>query len=1095
MPENDYIPACGDDLLYRVFDSLDACVYVSDPVTYDILFINNKMAQAFGKTPAEFVGKKCYSVLQEGMDAPCPFCPCLSLSEESDSPVVWEEHNTLTKRYYKNTDTIIKWSNGKNVHVQYSVDISGVKQVEKALELQVKQQKVLSDISLEFASASNTRSIFNSSLKKIVDYLNLCGAYVLQLDENAGEFICLYSFIGKNDSPALIVGESFEYKPDSLFFERIMSGLSFTADDFSAINPKLPDASVPLTNIKCAVMPIFVDGKLWGAIVCAKNFADNFSREYDISFLHLVCNVFATGLERKIIEDNLSETKLRLTTVLDSAPVSIFWKDTNHIYRGCNKHFANFAGCNISDVDGKSDYDFLPKDFADKVVMDDREMLSTKKPILGRDLKIHNINGTDKWIREYKVPLLNDDGTIESILGTFEDITDIKTKELELLRRDKELVMVADEAKRANSAKSEFLSRMSHEIRTPMNAIIGMTHIAKNSLDLEKVDKCLNKIDISSKHLLSIINDILDMSKIEADKLEISHEPFNLESVLVNVTNVVIVKADEKKQTIEIEIEDDVARNYNGDALRITQVLTNLFTNAVKFSNDATTIKLHVSNLKTINGKSHLQFRMQDYGIGMTPEQIEKLFTPFEQADGTIARRFGGTGLGLTICKRIVELMGGTIKVESEYGVGSTFTFTLMLDVIHSNRTKFSDAIDISSLRILFVDDSYETRELFVELLRLRDINIDAVESGEKALELVKKAEAEHIPYNIIFVDWRMPGLDGIQTTRLIKQQTHDSSVIILTSIAEWSSIKKEALEAGIVRFLPKPFFSSSVINLINEVLGPIRNRTINDPSDIPDFKGKSILLVEDIEINREIVSALLEETHVTIDCADNGLTATKMFRKNTDKYDLILMDINMPIMDGYEATKIIRDINHPNAKTIPIIAMTANAFKEDVARCIEVGMNGHIAKPIDEKGLIEKLNENLYSTGSNEKMETSASTGNGEQFKPYANIEEGLGRLLKNKNLYSKLLKRFKEGNGALDDITAELNKNDISKALELIHALKGTSANLSLSKLHEQSARLEADLKFGDGSNKSEYLSDLSDTFSKTFEMLDSIIAFLES
>ena len=529
-----------------------------------------------------------------------------------------------------------------------------------------------------------------------------------------------------------------------------------------------------------------------------------------------------------------------------------------------------------------------------------------------------------------------------------------RTLESTVQRRTAELEKQTIAAQKASMAKSDFLSNMSHEMRTPMNAIIGMTAIAKNSDELTRKDYCLKKIEDASTHLLSVINDILDMSKIEANKFELSIEKFNFERVLQKVANVIGFRTDEKRQDFTVYIDKDIPLYLIGDDQRITQVITNLMSNAVKFTPEGGTIRLNAYLLEEIDNICTITVEVVDTGIGISPEQQARLFSSFVQAENSTTRKYGGTGLGLAISKHIIEMMGGEIWIDSELGKGSTFSFTVKAErVVEGFSGLFELGVSWANMSVLVVDDARDTREYFEDIMHRFGSRCDVAASGEEACELI----AEHGPYNLYFVDRRMPGMDGIELARRIDSNEMKNSVVIMISASEWDEIEDAARAAGISRFLSKPLFPSNIADCINECLG-LENavRGNNEINYKGLFDGFRILLAEDVEVNREIVLALLEPTELSVDTAENGRIAYEMFKKNPDIYDMILMDVQMPEMDGYSATSKIRALDIQKAHEIPIVAMTANVFKEDVEKCIACGMDDHLGKPINYDKMISKL-------------------------------------------------------------------------------------------------------------------------------------------
>ena len=524
-----------------------------------------------------------------------------------------------------------------------------------------------------------------------------------------------------------------------------------------------------------------------------------------------------------------------------------------------------------------------------------------------------------------------------------------------LLHDVTELVQTKEKAEAASTAKANFLANMSHEIRTPLNAIVGMTVMGKSSAIIERKDYCFTRIDNASNHLLGVINDILDMSKIEANKLELSPVAFGFEDMIRRAANVASFRIDEKNQNFKVYIDGSIPKNLIGDDQRLAQVITNLLSNAAKFTPEHGSVSLRARFLGENNGLCSIQVGVTDTGIGISPEQQARLFSSFQQAENNTARKFGGTGLGLVISKNIVEMMGGSIWIESELGKGATFVFTVQLKKGENQDVDFHADINTGGVKILVVDEDPESSSYFEGIIRGFGIYCDTAAGAGDALEAAQKNGG----YHIYFIDWKMPGAGAIELIKMLKEKFPDTgSIVIMISSADLNAAEDKAVKAGADKFLSKPFFRSSILDIlsnisgisgISNISGAEQPQFVFDKNDMSErFPGSCILLAEDVEINREIITALLEPTFLEIDCAQNGIEAVRMFCESPDKYSMIFMDIQMPEMDGYEATRAIRAAGSARARSIPIVAMTANVFREDITRCIEAGMNGHIGKPLD---------------------------------------------------------------------------------------------------------------------------------------------------
>ncbi|MDR1530571.1 MAG: response regulator [Clostridiales bacterium] len=559
------------------------------------------------------------------------------------------------------------------------------------------------------------------------------------------------------------------------------------------------------------------------------------------------------------------------------------------------------------------------------------------------------IDGREVVFQTTITPAEEEDGTHRGAVVVLNDVT--------------ALSQAKEAALRASHAKSDFLSNMSHEMRTPMNAIIGMTTIARSSADVEKKNYCLDKIEDASAHLLNVINDILDMSKIEANKFELSPVEFVFEKMLQRVVNVINFRVEEKNQNFHVRVDENIPPVLIGDDQRIAQVIANLLSNAVKFTPENGSVFLDTRLEAEHADECVIQIKVTDTGIGISPEQQERLFHSFEQAESSTSRKFGGTGLGLSISKRIVEMMDGRVWVESELGKGAVFTFVVKLKrgQDKQQRSVLSPSVKWADVRILTVGNAPEVREYFVNMANQYGVVCDTVKSGEDALKYIMKKG----PYNIYFIDLKMPGMGGIELAMRIKRRGDNRSMVIMMAGVEWSSIEEEARAAGVDRFLPKPLLPSAIVDNVNECLGAGKVFKDDPEEEADNFAGHSVLIAEDVEINREIVMALLEPTLIEIDWAENGAEAVRMFTAAPEKYDMIFMDVQMPEMDGYEATRRIRALDVPKAASVPIVAMTANVFREDIEKCMAAGMDSHVGKPIVLEEVLIRLRKYV---GTNKK-------------------------------------------------------------------------------------------------------------------------------
>jgi signal transduction histidine kinase/CheY-like chemotaxis protein/HPt (histidine-containing phosphotransfer) domain-containing protein len=739
-----------------------------------------------------------------------------------------------------------------------------------------------------------------------------------------------------------------------------------------------------------------------------------------------------------------TENTARLQAIFDASPAAILTMDPQGII-----HFSNTAARAMFDIDespGARQHitDFIPELTA-----------FGGGAFCFQDCEAQGRDGV--FLVESTLASFEQDGVVNWVIF-LRDQTD-------RLRQQRELQEARDAAEAATQAKSMFLANMSHEIRTPMNAIIGLSHLALQSELLPKQRDYIQKIHNAGNSLLGIINDILDFSKIEAGKFTIESIDFDLDSVLAHVASMTTGKAQEKNLEYLFDVPPTLPRRLRGDPLRLGQVLINMINNAIKFTSRGEvlmTLRIQASAGQDIL----LRFSISDTGIGLTQSQIASLFQPFTQADGSTTRQFGGTGLGLSISKRLVELMGGEIGVESTEGQGSTFWFTCRLGVVAAaDATSRVLPSELNGLRVLIVDDNPAARITLLEAMRDLHVCAEAVDSAQAAWQRLETAP-DSAPWQLLLTDWQMPGMDGIELARRVLQQLSSPPRIVLVSAFGREEIRSQAEQIGVDGFLSKPVIQSDLVDTLVGLFASSAPKSCgNTEKTTMRFSGGRVLLVEDNKINQQIARELMEATGLEVSIANQGKEAVdRLIQEGGNAFDLVLMDLQMPVMGGIEATRVLRaDSRFDN---LPIIAMTAHAQAEEQQRCLDAGMNGHIAKPIRPASfyalLARWLADRLIVVPASASEPGAVGASALPESIPGIDLSDALARVNQNRALLNRLLRSFAEDQSEVADaIARSVGAGDYPAAMHLAHTLKGVSGNLGANGIEARATRLEERLQ----------------------------------
>lgn len=921
-----------ESLLETVLNDSNQMIQVSDVETFSMMYANNPAREFTDHAGKPYLGEHCYKYMM-GLNEQCPFCPMRNMDgKESEETVIDNGKQVFAVKTKK-----INW-NGKDAFIEYAWDITGIKKSQKIFESQlhtliqsIPDAQGVFHLDLTDDLCLNVSGI-SSNAKKIPSgtdtdtLLRNVAAFIPDLTER-GNFIHFFSRevlteAYRNGKIQLSKDVRSYFDDNSIRFARITARL--------IINPTTE-------HLECIIYGIDINEEVTAKL----------ERE-------------AEKKEQRDILDALCKDYVNVFVIDGENDIARVLKLDGFIATGVEKS-KNFE-CPYTAT--------YTRYIHERVHPDDREMMlhamdvSTVLDKLSKNREYvcsykTLVDGEAHYYRFKYIRLVN----TKYIICAFQNIDDIINEE----RKQQDILSRAlAEAQESNRAKTTFLNSISHDIRTPLNAIIGFTALAASHIEnKDEVQNYLTKITTSSNHLLSLINDVLDMSHIESGRVTIEEAPVHLPDVLNNLRLIILASITAKQLDLFIDSQDVVNEDIFTDKLRLNQVLLNILSNAVKFTKPGGSIRFLVVQLPDApEGYAKFEFHIKDNGIGISDKFKDHIFEPFSREQTSTVSGIQGTGLGMSIAKNIVDMMGGTISIESELGQGTEFIVTLQFRICGEQTSLMEPVPELKGLRALVADDDFNTCASITKMLDNIGMRSEWTTSGKEAVLRTRLAVDRNDEFNVYIIDWLMPDMNGIETVRRIRQIIGNSTPIIILTAYDWTEIETEAREAGVIAFCSKPVFMSELKDILSKPYR-VTNNKVAFVDDKNYFEGKRILLVEDNELNMEIAAAILGEAGFETDAAYDGTEAVeKMRTAYPGKYDLVLMDIQMPRMNGFEATKAIRQLDDPKLAQIPIIAMTANAFEEDRQNALNAGMNGHIAKPIDIPNLLATL-KSLFKEGT----------------------------------------------------------------------------------------------------------------------------------